>query len=79
MGKGLESPYLEALELVNVSEVARETGRALQTLQAYKYGRRRVTAEAAKELVAYLQARADTLTAAAEELAAALDQEEADG
>ena len=76
MGKALEKAYLRALGLLNVSEVARATGRAFRTLAAYRAGERRVTAEAARELVAYLQGRAKRLTAAADALAAALDRDE---
>lgn len=75
MGDELRGRYREALDLVNVSELARETGRALRTLQAYKYGERRVTDEAARELVDYLEARSRALAAAADSLAAAVSEE----
>lgn len=71
----LERWYLQALERLNLADVARETGRGYRTLHAYMRGERRVTREAAKELVDYLRTKADTFTTAAEEIQTALDKE----
>ena len=79
MGKRTEDRYRKALELLNVKEVSRETGRAWRTLMAYKRSERRVTESAARELLAHLRHRSHQLTAAADALEAALEQEEADG
>ena len=76
MSKTLEKAYLKALGFLNVSAVARATGRAFRTLAAYRAGDRRVTAEAARELVAYLRSHADLLTKAADRLEAAVTREE---
>ena len=67
--------YLEALQLVNLSDLARETGRGYRTLTSYRSGERRVTAAAAHELLMYLVRRATALTAAATTLRAALAEE----
>lgn len=79
MGNDLEGRYQAALELVNVAELARQTGRAHRTVQSYQYGERQISPEAARELVEYLQHRAQALTVAADRLAAALPEEEDDG
>jgi hypothetical protein len=78
MSKALERAYLAALRLVNVSDLARATGRAFRTLASYRAGERRVTPEAARELVTYLRSRADHFTRAADKLDAALAREEED-
>ncbi len=75
MGRHMERAYLKALDMLNVSEVSRETGRAVRTLQAYQLGERRITEAAAGELVEYLQVRSKELAAAAAALAAALAKE----
>lgn len=75
MGKRTEDRYLEALRLLNLSDLARETGRGYRTLKAYRSGERRITEAAAKELVEYLQARSERFSAAAVALAAALEEE----
>lgn len=79
MGRLVERAYLKALDMLNVSEVSRETGRAVRTLQAYQLGERRITEAAAAELVEYLQVRSKKLAAAAAALAAALEKEAEDG
>ena len=71
----MEARYLEALELVNLSDLARETGRGYRTLTSYRSGERRVTAAAAHELLTYLDGRARAVTTAAETLRAALAEE----
>lgn len=68
--------YLEAIALVNVSDVARQTGRALRTLRTYMQGSRNVTVPAARELIAYLHSYAHRLTVAADRLEAAMMREE---
>ena len=55
MSTQLTQSYLKALELVNLSDLSKESGRAYRTLQAYRMGDRRVTEKAAEELVAYLK------------------------
>ena len=44
MGKKTEDRYRKALELLNVKEVARETGRGWRTLMAYRRRERRPAA-----------------------------------
>ena len=75
MGRHVEGAYLDALDLLNISDLSRETGRALRTLQAYRMGERRVTEAAARELIQYLQARAEQFAAASAALEAALELE----
>ena len=79
MGKKTEDRYRTALELLNLKEVSRQTGRGWRTLMGYKRSERRVTEPAARELIDYLRHRSTRLTAAADALEAALEQEEADG
>ena len=76
MDKILERQYVKALKGLNLGDVARETGRGLRTLQAYRSGYRRVTEPAARELVKYLRARSATFTTAANRVEAALKKEE---
>ena len=64
--------YLRALESLNLSEVARQTGRSYRTLQAYRMGERRVTERAVRELVEYLRRRAESDGESADGLEAAL-------
>ena len=71
--------YLEALGLVPLAEIARGTTRSYPTLQAYKYGERRITEDAARELASFLRDRAAEFTDAADAIEAALAEEEADG
>ena len=71
MRKQLTRSYLRALELVNLSHLSKETGRAYRTLQAYRMGERRVTEKAAEELVTYLRARSREFVLAADNLEAA--------
>ena len=79
MSNQVRDRYLGALSQLNVSEVARQTGRALRTLQSYQLRERRITEAAARELVAYLRERSGTFTAAADAIEAALAEEEANG
>ena len=79
MSNQLTESYLKALELVNLSHLSKESGRAYRTLQAYRMGDRRVTEKAAEELVAYLKRRTESLSAAADRLEAALPEEGGDG
>ena len=78
MGKEMEDRYLEALRLLNLSELARVTGRGYRTLKAYRIGERRITEAAVKELVEYLRDQSKEFTAAADALAAALEEEDKD-
>jgi len=57
-------------------EVARAISRVRRTVEQYRTGERRVTADAARELVAYLRLRSEQFTAAADRLEAATQQEE---
>lgn len=75
----IEARYVEALDHVNLTELARATGRSRRALTAYRSGERRVTVEAARELVAYLANRADTFIAAANALAAVVEEGTEDG
>ncbi len=68
----LTQSYLRALELVNLSHLSKETGRAYRTLQAYRRGERRVTEQAAQELAGYLRERSQDFVHAADTLEAAL-------
>ncbi len=79
MGKSVAARYLEALELIPLAEIARGTGRAYTTLQAYKYGQRRVTSVAARELAGFLRQRSVRFEQAADALDAAVVEEERDG
>lgn len=79
MGRHTKDAYLKALELLNQSEVARQTGRSYRVLTYYRRGERKVTERAARELVQYLRKRADELTAAAAALEVALAREADDG
>ncbi len=72
MPSQLTQSYLKALELVNLSHLSKETGRAYRTLQAYRMGDRRVTEKAAEELAEYLRARSRAFVHAADTLEAAL-------
>ena len=78
MGKRTEERYLEALRLLNLSDLARETGRGYRTLKAYRGGERRITEAAVTELVEYLRAKSSDFSAAADALAAALEKEKED-
>ena len=75
MGTEMKDRYLEVLALLNMRDVAKETGRGYRTLQSYRLGERRITEAAVREMVKYLKERSDTLTAAADALASALEQE----
>ena len=79
MGRHVKSAYRKALKLLNLSEVSRQTGRALRTLQSYRRGERTVTEGAARELVGYLRKRAAEMEAAAAALEAALEKEAGNG
>ncbi len=79
MGDRVTARYLEALGLLPLADLARGTGRAYPTLQAYKYGERRITENAARELAAYLRQRAGEFERAAEAIEAALAEEEGNG
>ena len=72
MSNKLTQSYLEALELVNLSHLSKESGRAYRTLQAYRMGDRRVTEQAAQELAGYLRERSQDFVHAADALEAAL-------
>lgn len=78
MGNKVEDRYLEALRLLNLSDLAQTTGRGYRTLMAYRSGERRITEAAAKELVEYLRERSERFSAAASALAAALEKEAPD-
>ena len=78
MGNRVKDRYLEALRLLNLSDLARVTGRGYATLKAYRSGRREITEAAVMELVKYLQDRSEEYSAAAVALAAALEEEERD-
>ena len=78
MGKKTEDRYRDALDLLNLKEVSRETKRGWRTLMAYKRSERRVTDAAAQELIEYLQSQSSRFTAAADALAAVLEQEAGD-
>ena len=67
--------YLEALDLVSLADLSRESGRAYRTLTSYRLGERRVTEAAAQELAVYLRSRSESLMAAAAALEAALEKE----
>jgi len=75
MGDKVISRYLEALELVSLAEIARGTSRSYPTLQAYKYGERRITEDAARELASFLRSRAAEFHEAADAIEAALAEE----
>jgi hypothetical protein len=79
MGESVTAKYLEALELLPLAEIARGTGRAYPTLQAYKYGQRRVTSAAARELAGFLRQHAGRFQQAADALDAAVVEEEGNG
>jgi hypothetical protein len=79
MGKKLTRRFLKALHLVPLTDIAEGTGRGYSTLQAYKYGQRRVTAAAARDLARYLREMADEFSRIADQLEEAADQEEAHG
>ena len=79
MRESVTAKYLEALELMPLAEIARGTGRAYTTLQAYKYGQRRVTTAAARELAGFLRQRGVRFEQAAAALDAAVGEEEGDG
>jgi hypothetical protein len=70
--------YLGALKLVNLSDLARATGRGYRTLTAYRKGEFNPSRGAMEEALGYLRTRAETLTAAADALEAALNKEERD-
>ena len=72
MTKQLTQTYLRALELVNLSHLSKESGRAYRTLQAYRMGDRRVTERAVQELAGYLRERSQDFVQAADSLVAAL-------
>ncbi len=57
-------------------EVATAISRVRRTVEQYRTGERRVTADAAREMVAYLRLRSEEFTAAADRLEGALQQEE---
>ena len=71
MSNQLTQSYLKALELVNLSHLSKESGRAYRTLQAYRMGDRRVTEQAAQELAGYLRERSQDFVDAADTLDAA--------
>ena len=78
MGKQTEDLYLEALRLLNLTDLAEATGRGYRTLMAYRMGERRITEAAAKELVKYLRDQSEKFSVAADALAAALEEEVTD-
>ena len=78
MGTEMKDRYLEVLALLNMRDVAKETGRGYRTLQSYRLGERRITEAAVREMVKYLKERSDTLSAAADALASALEKEDSD-
>ncbi len=57
-------------------EVATAISRVRRTVEQYRTGERRVTADAAREMVAYLRLRSEQFTTAADRLEAALQEEE---
>jgi hypothetical protein len=67
---------VEALKLAPLTEVAAGIGRAYSTVQAYKYGQRRVTPTAARDLARWLRKRAQEFERAAEALESAAEKEE---
>ncbi len=60
--------YLRALERVNLSDLARESGRAYRTLQAYRRGEFLPPVEALRELADDLHDRAREFTDSAQTL-----------
>ena len=72
MGKQLEDLYLEALGLLNLKDLARESGRGYRTLHGYRLGERGITEAAVREMLEYIRERSEELTAAANALEAAL-------
>ena len=60
--------YLRALERVNLSDLARESGRAYRTLQAYRRGEFQPPVEALKALSDHLHHQAHEFTDAARTL-----------
>ncbi len=79
MGDKVTARYLEALALLPLTKIAEGTGQAYPTLQAYKYGERRVTTDAARKLATFLRDRAAEFEQVAEALEAAIAAEESDG
>jgi len=75
MEKKVTALYLNVLDRVPMAEIARGTSRSYPTLQAYKYGHRRITEDAARELAEFLRNRAAEFTDAADQLEAALAEE----
>lgn len=67
--------YKEALNLLNLSDFSRETGRALRTIQGYRRGDWKPSDAAVREIIEYLRERADSLSNAADELAALREEE----
>lgn len=76
MLKDAQDLYLEALKLVNLSHLARKTGRGRRTLVAYQRKEFKPSTAAIQELVQYLREEARTLTAAADGLLAEINEEE---
>ena len=75
MGNLLEDSYLGALGLLNLKDLARESGRGYRTLHSYRLGERRISEAAVREMLEYIRERSEKLTAAANALEAALEQE----
>ena len=70
--------FNEALRISTATfgEVATAISRVRRTVEQYRIGERRVTADAAREMVAYLRLRSQQFIAAADRLEAATQQEE---
>lgn len=79
MSDKLRDAYIEALDRVNVSELARRTGRSRRTLQAYLAGEFQPSEDAARELAAYLRERARRDGEAADRLREAADEDPGSG
>ncbi|MFC1660904.1 hypothetical protein ACFL3S_05545 [Gemmatimonadota bacterium] len=73
----LAGRYKEALDLLNLSELSRETGRALRTLQAYRREEWEPSEAAVTELIGFLRDKSRTWADVADKLAA-LQEEERD-
>ena len=78
MNDELKRVYLNVLKGLNVTEVARATGRARRTLTAYLAGERGITPPAVDELIDYLHQQAESLQGAARALEKARSSQEGD-
>ena len=69
--------FNEALKISTATfgDVSTAISRVRRTVEQYRTGERRVTADAAREMVAYLRLRSEQFTTAADRLEAALQEE----